>query len=819
MKLVEMVENLVYDIPGDLIAVRGRCFDQDGGDHQILVRVNGKPWEAAQVRFEPRDDLKGLYTADYNPGKIGFHVVIPLQGTPFHQVEVIVQVGSEQQTILKKRRIQMKKQWLIKDTLIYSVDSRNIAAGILHIKGWAATTSDIRPKLSIEDAQGQPVAFEMSTVNRMDVVHARNLSQVHETCGFHIKMKADTSQDFYLCISDGKQTKKEKLGGFSVGFETLLNKLGVKKTYQYMRQHGVRKMIKKVFVKLLKLDTTQYNQWYKKARLSREQLEAQRNTQFGYSPLISFVVPLYQTPEGYLREMIESIQAQTYQNWELCLADGSGEGKSLWPVVKAYAEKDSRIRYQDLKENKGIAGNTNEALAMAKGAYIALVDHDDLLAPQAAFSVVKAIQDNPGADVFYSDEDKVDMAGKRHFEPNFKPDFNLDMLQSVNYICHLFVMKDSILKKIGGFREEYNGAQDFDMIFRCTENASQIVHIPQVLYHWRCHINSTAQDPASKMYAFEAGIRAIDDHFQRIGVPAHAVHGERYGMYHIIYDWKEKPLVSVLIPNKDHSEDLDIVIRSLMEKCTYKNLEIIVIENNSEKPETWTYYQEVQKKYPQVQVVVWKDIFNYSAINNFGAGFARGEYLLLLNNDVEIINPDCIEELLGYAQRPDVGITGAKLFYQDDTIQHAGVVVGLGGVAGHCFPGVARDSAGYMGRDLYAQNYSAVTAACMMVRRSVFEEVGGFEEKLRVAFNDVDFCLRVGQAGYKIVYNPYAQLYHYESKSRGFEDTPEKVARFSSEIDFFQERWRNFLSAGDPCYNPNLTLDRNDFSLKNLYHE
>ena len=818
MKLVEMVENLVYDVPGDLIAVRGRCFDEDGGDHGIFVRLNGKPWEA-EVRFEPRDDLKGLYTANYNPEKIGFHVVIPLHGTAFHKIEVVVKVGEEEQVILRKYRLQMKKQWMIRDTLIYNVDSRNIAAGILHVKGWAATTGEVRPQLWIEDEKGERIAHEISTVNRMDVVHARNLSPVHETCGFHIKMKADTTRNFWLCISDGSRTEKEKLGSFSVRFETLVNKLGIKKTYQYMRQNGVRKMIKKVIVKLLHLDTTQYNKWYRKAKLTKEQLQAQRDTKFAYGPLISFVVPLYQTPENYLREMIKSVQAQTYENWELCLADGSGAGKSVEAVVREYMRGDSRIRYQDLGENRGIAGNTNAALEMAHGDFIALVDHDDLLAPQAAYSVVKAIQDNPDADVFYSDEDKVDMSGKRHFEPNFKPDFNPDMLCSVNYICHLFVMKNSILKKVGGFREEYNGAQDFDMIFRCTEQAKQIVHIPQVLYHWRCHMNSTAQDPASKMYAFEAGIRAIDDHFRRVGIPAHAEHGARYGMYHIIYEWPEKPLVSVLIPNKDHTEDLDIVLRSLLETCTYRNLEVIVIENNSEKPETWTYYEEIQKKYAQVQVVVWTDIFNYSAINNFGEKYARGEYLLLLNNDVEVINADCIEELLGYAQRPDVGIVGAKLFYQDDTIQHAGVVVGLGGVAGHCFPGVHRDDAGYMGRDLYAQNYSAVTAACMMVRRRVFEEVGGFEEKLRVAFNDVDFCLRVGQAGYRIVYNPYAQLYHYESKSRGFEDTPEKVARFSSEIDFFQERWRTFLSAGDPCYNPNLTLDRNDFALKNLYHE
>ena len=376
----------------------------------------------------------------------------------------------------------------------------------------------------------------------------------------------------------------------------------------------------------------------------------------------------------------------------------------------------------------------------------------------------------------------------------------------------------------GGLHTNYTGkaeaavdalaAQDYDFVLRCAEQAVNIRHIPKILYHWRAHKDSTAENPESKRYAFEAGIRAIQAHYDRCGIDAEVSAEQLNGIYRSKYRLKEQPLVSVIIPNKDHTEDLDKCIRSIEEKGTYKNIEYIVIENNSQKKETFAYYEKLQAENPKVKVVFWEREFNYSAINNYGVGFAKGEYLLFLNNDTEIINPDCIEELLGYCMRDDVGIVGARLYYEDDTIQHVGVIIGLGGVAGHTFVGEPKDSLGYFGRIVTAQDYSAVTAACLMTKRKVFEKVNGFEEKLAVAFNDVDFCLKVREAGYLVVYNPYAELHHYESKSRGLEDTEEKVLRFQGEIRTFQYRWKEILNEGDPYYSPNLTLDKTDFSLR-----
>ena len=417
-------------------------------------------------------------------------------------------------------------------------------------------------------------------------------------------------------------------------------------------------------------------------------------------------------------------------------------------------------------------------------------------------------------EAIYTDEDKISMDGKEHFQPHFKTDFNIDLLRSVNYICHLFVVKRSLFEKVGLLNHEYDGAQDYDFVLRCAEQAVNIRHIPKILYNWRAHKDSTAENPESKRYAFEAGIRAIQAHYDRCGIDAEVSAEQLNGIYRSKYRLKEQPLVSVIIPNKDHTEDLDKCIRSIEEKGTYKNIEYIVIENNSEKKETFAYYEKLQAENPKVKVVFWEREFNYSAINNYGVGFAKGEYLLFLNNDTEIINPDCIEELLGYCMRDDVGIVGARLYYEDDTIQHVGVIIGLGGVAGHTFVGEPKDSLGYFGRIVTAQDYSAVTAACLMTKRKVFEKVNGFEEKLAVAFNDVDFCLKVREAGYLVVYNPYAELHHYESKSRGLEDTEEKVLRFQGEIRTFQYRWKEILNEGDPYYSPNLTLDKTDFSLR-----
>ena len=429
-------------------------------------------------------------------------------------------------------------------------------------------------------------------------------------------------------------------------------------------------------------------------------------------------------------------------------------------------------------------------------------------------AAVVTVHENTAFETVLKEVEKSD--GKALFDPHFKPDFNPDLLCSVNYICHLFVVKKELLDKVGGFRAEYDGAQDYDFIFRCTENAKQICHIPKVLYHWRCHPNSTASNPESKLYAFEAGRRAVQAHYERTGIHAEVFKGEYLGLYRTKFIRDHDPLISIIIPNKDHIDDLKRCMESIEQKSTYKNYEYIIVENNSTDSATFEYYKKLEAENPKVRMVYWDGVFNYSAINNYGASFAKGEYLLLLNNDTEIINPDCLEELLGYCMRKDVGAVGARLYYEDDTIQHAGVVIGFGGIAGHCFVQQKRGTTGYCHRIICAQDYSAVTAACMMVKKSAFDAVGGLSEELAVAFNDIDFCMKLRKAGYLIVYNPYAELYHYESKSRGLEDTPEKVARFNKEIATFEKKWPEILKNGDPYYNPNLTLKSQDFSLKRI---
>ena len=504
---------------------------------------------------------------------------------------------------------------------------------------------------------------------------------------------------------------------------------------------------------------------------------------------------------------------QSYSNWELVLSDGSGKDSPIREYLREIERQDSRICVVDNQEKLNISENTNRAVKAASGEFLAFADHDDVLTPDALFECVQALNRRPDTDILYSDEDKMSMDGNKFFQPHFKPDFNLDLLCTVNYICHLFVVRKSLTEKTGLFRTEYDGAQDYDFIFRCVETSENIVHIPRILYHWRSHENSTAENPESKRYAFDAGERAVQAHYDRLGIPAKARKGEYLGLYRTKYCWPEQPLISILIPNKDHIDDLKRCMESIEKKSTYRNFEFVIIENNSEEQSTFAYYEELKGR-QDVKVVYYDGPFNFSKINNFGVPYAKGEYLLLLNNDTEIINEDCLEELLGYCMRPDVGAVGARLYYEDDTIQHAGVVIGFGGIAGHCFVQQPRGTTGYCHRIICAQDYSAVTAACMMVRRSVYEEVHGMTEALAVAFNDIDFCMKIGAAGYRVVYNPYAELYHYESKSRGLEDTPEKKARFNREISLFNERWSRILENGDPYYNPNLTLESQDFSLK-----
>lgn len=539
----------------------------------------------------------------------------------------------------------------------------------------------------------------------------------------------------------------------------------------------------------------------------------QEKTIFKNNIKFSILVPLYNTPKNFLREMIQSVQNQTYKNWELCLADGSDEGHNyIEEDIKLLINKDDRIKYRKLEKNYGISENTNACIEMATGDYIGLFDHDDLLHPAALFEVMKVIDDE-NADFIYTDENTFSDKPDDAYCPHFKPDFAIDTLRANNYICHFTVFSRKLLKNVGLFRSECDGSQDFDMVLRLTEKAAKIVHIPKILYYWRAHKNSVASDVSSKPYVIEAAIKAVSDHLSRMNIEGEVVNSSIISTYKTNYKLNGYPLVSIIIPNKDHSEDLRKCINSIIEKSTYKNYEIIVIENNSETVETFKYYDTL-KTNSFIKIVQWEGKFNYSAINNYGFKFSNGEHIILLNNDIEIITPNWIEEMLMYSQRQDVGAVGVKLYYEDNTIQHAGIGIGLLTLAGHYHRNFPRSHPGYMARLTYTQNVSAVTAACMMIRRNVFAEVNGLDEGFEVAFNDVDLCMRIRKAGYLIVFTPYAEAYHYESKSRGYEDTHEKQQRFKGEVLRFQNRWRKELDKGDPYYNPNFTLDKEDFSIR-----
>lgn len=687
------------------------------------------------------------------------------------------------------------------------------------------------------------------------------------------------------------------------------------KGIRYMKHYGFREFVIRLQEKM-EAEHVPYEPWYERHAATKEALNRQKKTSAGWkdAPVISIVVPLYRTKETFLREMIASVQAQSYEKWQLCLADASGEDsaetRDIERIVRECAGADARICYGRLPENRGIAENTNMAARMATGAWIAFMDHDDLLAPDALYEAVSLMRRGPvrhtpvetagglydasetgagrgakpgltpgaaGYEMIYTDEDKVDMDNATHFQPHLKPDFNVDLLRSNNYITHFVLVTRDLFDRVGGLRSEYDGAQDYDFVLRCAEQASAVGHVPRILYHWRCHKDSTSENPFSKQYAVDAGKRAIEAHLARLGTAGEVTCRKDMGFYAVRYACSEKPLISIVIPTKDEVETLKQCLATI-EKSTYANYEVILVENNS-RPETFAYYQELapqiiaedaaetagQKVEPaktagekaqpgetggrkvqpgekaqpdasdkdvcsiarmegtlpggqRICVAVWKEGFHYSKLNNFGVSFAKGEYLLLLNNDIGIISADWLEVMLGTCLRREVGVVGAKLYYPDDTIQHAGIVVGIGGnargIGQNMFAGEKRERSGYLHKASIAMDYSAVTAACMMVKRSVYERVGGFTEELAVAFNDVDFCLKVRSLGYLVVYQPAAEAYHYESKSRGSEDSPEKVARFQREIEYMRSHWIGILKNGDPYYNPNFSAVYPNYSLR-----
>ena len=548
-----------------------------------------------------------------------------------------------------------------------------------------------------------------------------------------------------------------------------------------------------------------------------EERRREEETVFPREIKISVLVPLYNTPEKFLREMIDSVVTQTYKNWELCLADGSDDKHTdVGRICQEYIEKDSRIKYQKIEKNLGISGNTNVCFSMATGNFIGLFDHDDVMHPSLLFECVKTVCEKD-ADYVYTDEatftsPNLDDLIVLHFKPDYSP----DNLRANNYICHFSMFDADLLKKTGLFRPEYDGSQDHDMILRLTEEAKHVCHIPKILYYWRSHPNSVAADIGAKTYAIDAAKRAVHDHMRDYyGIEVEVESTRAFPtIFQIKYPINGEPLISIVIPNKDHVEDLRRCITSIEKKSTWKNYEIVVVENNSVEQSIRDYYKELESD-PKVKIVTYEGGFNYSRINNAGVKETKGEYLLFLNNDTEVISPDWMEQLLMYAQRKDVGAVGAKLYYADNTIQHAGVVIGLGAhrSAGHTHYKMPREHLGYMGRLCYAQDVTAVTGACLMVKKSIYEEVDGLDESFTISLNDVDLCLKIREKGYLNIFTPFAELYHYESKTRGMEEG-EKLRRYERECAHFRDKWKEQLDAGDPYYNPNFSLDYSDFTLR-----
>jgi len=644
--------------------------------------------------------------------------------------------------------------------------------------------------------------IEYTTVVRNDVSNKYFQKTYKNSYGFSIILPL--KKQAKLQVTVGNETHTFHINQIFFGWQSFIIKLRNSKFVVKLKE----------FIRNLYQRKVTYKSWFKLTKASKEELIKQKEYKWAEdAPLFSIVVPLYRTPKGYLKELIESIEAQTYVKWELCLADGSPDNK-LEMFVKSY--QDERIKYRYIGENLGISGNTNKAVEMATGDFIVLCDHDDLITPDALFEFAKEIVADKEVDSIYSDEDKIDEKSYDVFDPSFKPDFNIDMLRSQNYICHLYGVRRELVEKYGMFNSEYDGAQDYDFILRMSEHSRKIAHVAKILYHWRTHQGSTALNPESKMYAYDAGARAIGAHYARV-LPEIQIerieNGYTLGMYHTVFKFNEYPLISVIIPNKDHTDDLDKAIRSMIEKGTWPNLEFIVVENNSTEEKTWEYYKKIEKEYSQVKVVYYDGIFNYAKINNFGVRHARGEYYLFMNNDVELIEPDSLKEMMGYGQRNDVGAVGCRLLYEDNTLQHAGVIVGEIGVAEHIFKKQIEGMT-YHARAMLTQDMSAVTAAVMLVKKEVFEKVEGFDERFAVAFNDIDICMKIREDKKLIVYAPYACFHHYESKSRGAEDTPEKIERFINEVNLFNSKWRSFIENGDPYYNCNFSKKHTDCRLR-----
>ena len=671
--------------------------------------------------------------------------------------------------------------------------------GCLNLVGWTSgTTADYPTEFHVFLGK-QEVPAEVTRGRRPDVGYAYHGDPTKYDYGYFLRIPDVKKRTYRIVVEerDGEKVLDRIEKKMSVPLIPAIRR------YKKFRADLLR-MRRKVD-HYLRRDYHTYTYWFHHTRITPTELAAQRKEHFPYEPLLSILSPVYRTKERYLREMLSSVMKQSYGNWELCVVNADPSDEKVSAVLSEYAALDPRIRIRDLPENLGISENTNAALRMAQGKFVSMLDHDDTIEPDTLFEYVRTLNEKPDTDILYCDEDKMRDLTDYYYYPNFKPDYNPDMLYHNNYICHMLTLRRSLMTELQGFRKDFDGAQDYDLVLRALEKTQRIEHVRKVLYHWRSAAGSTAKKGEKKDYAQDAGARALNEAYQRRGLLAEAERSPIDGWYQAKLTLRTNPLVSVIIPNKDHIDFLKPCIESLQKKCSYRNIEIVIVENNSTEKETFDYYEEVRKQYDNIVFLTYQGGFNYSKINNFGVSESHGERILLLNNDTEVISPDLFENMLWYLERPEVGMVGARLLYADNTVQHAGVLTGAGGLADHMFKGLPAGKPGYMCRSITTHDVSAVTAACLMVKRSVYDEVGGLDESFEVAFNDVDFCLKVRQAGYLIVYDAEAQLYHYESKSRGSENTPAKFLRFSGEASRISAKWKILVDYYDPYYNPNMS--------------